>query len=568
MENKKLTFDKCKYGLFVHLVAGLSIRSDGTTPESLNDFADNFDVASFADAVMQMGVQYMVLTSWHYKMRPLYPSAVTEKWRPGNSVRRDLLGEIIDAVNERGIAVILYTHPRDGHDFDDDEKIYMGWGLGTDGRHNDVPCAENFKYSIWNEYVTELYAELADRYAHKLMAFYTDGVGSYSGKDTHFEKNLQIVNYLTIRDIMKSRNPEIIMIQNYFGNLFSNDYAMPEGYFGYEDIMNMAHTEKWPVANKSFAICPFGGGWMPSADYVGKDARKMSVEDMVRFTVFDASCTSGGGLCWACSPYAEGNVWQTGVVECMTEVGKELNRFKEGIFNAEMSRSYPTISGDTLEGRDYTFFMTSHNGNYEYLHLMKKKTAVEFGSCEDGAELISPICLCKGVEIEKFEKTENGYSLLLSGEFDKTDTIIRFERVKNDPAPTTRWINDTDKRVRYEGEWKYCHLVGNKGDEGLLPHGCFEGDYHRTETEGASLFIAFDGDAVEVVANVRPGNSSAEVYVDGIFLATLYTDGAEKNRVTLFTSPKLHGGWHTLYVVNKENKPLEFDAVKIISRHK
>jgi hypothetical protein len=492
---------------------------------------------------------------------------VTEKWRPGNSVTRDLLGEIIDSANSKGVAVILYTHPRDGHDFEDDEKISMGWGLGTDGVHNDVPNGENFNYKTWNAYITELYTELADRYAHKLLAFYTDGVGSYSGKDTHFENNLQIVNYLTIRDIMKSRNPDIAMIQNYFGNIFSNDYAMPEGYFGYEDVMDMAHTEKWPVANKSLAICPFAGGWMPSADFVGKDARKMTVGDMLKYTMFDASCTAGGGLCWACSPYAEGNVWQTGVVECMTAVGDELLRRSEGFYNARPSMSYPTLSGDTLEGREYTFFMSSDDGRYEYLHLMKERKTLTIPASADGAELFSPVPLCDGVKVEGFEKSEGGYLLSLSGEFDETDTVIRFERVGGEAASTVSFINDTDKRIRYEGEWKYCHLVGNKGDEGLLPHGCFESDYHRTESAGASLFVAFEGDFAEVYGNLRRGNSSAGVYIDGIELGTLCTDSeTAHNRELLFRSGDLHGGWHTLYIVNKENKSFEFDALKIISR--
>ena len=74
MSDKKLSFEMCKYGVFVHLVAGLSIRSDGKLPETLDDFADNFDVEGFADAIARMRVQYLVVTSWHYKMRPLYPS--------------------------------------------------------------------------------------------------------------------------------------------------------------------------------------------------------------------------------------------------------------------------------------------------------------------------------------------------------------------------------------------------------------------------------------------------------------------------------------------------------------
>ena len=305
---------------------------------------------------------------------------------------------------------------------------------------------------------------------------------------------------------------------------------------------------------------------MPNADFVGKDATKMTTVDMLRYTMFDGSCTAGGGLCWACSPYAEGSVWQTGVVERMTELGEGLLRYGEGFYNARQSKSYPTVSGDTLEGRGYVFFMTSEDGEYEYMHLMKQEKMLTIPPSADGAEIYAPTSLCDGVEIQSFKESCEGYVLELSGELDEIDTVIRFRRRGGENAPKTITVNDADKRIRYEGEWKYCHLVGNKGEEGLLPHGSFESDYHRTESAGASLFLAFEGDAVEVYANMRGGNSTVGVYIDGIELDTVSTDSEKaKNRELIYSSCKLYGGWHTLYIVNKENKPFELDAVKIIS---
>ena len=75
----KKHFSKMKYGLFVHYVYELSPFSDGRIPNSLEEFADSFDVEAFADSVKAMAVEYVILTAWHYRMRPLYPSAVTER---------------------------------------------------------------------------------------------------------------------------------------------------------------------------------------------------------------------------------------------------------------------------------------------------------------------------------------------------------------------------------------------------------------------------------------------------------------------------------------------------------
>ena len=83
----------------------------------INQLASQFDAQSFANDVASFGVQYVKFTAWHKGMYPLYPSAKMTTWRGTNiSASIDLIGQMIDAVRTKGIAVMLYTHPRDGHD--------------------------------------------------------------------------------------------------------------------------------------------------------------------------------------------------------------------------------------------------------------------------------------------------------------------------------------------------------------------------------------------------------------------------------------------------------------------
>ena len=99
-------YEKLRYGFFVHYVADLTHcvgYMDGRKPQSYDEVADGFDVPGFAEALAQMQVEYLIFTSWHFRMIPLYPSEVTAKWRPDCCIRRDLLGEIIDAVRAKGI---------------------------------------------------------------------------------------------------------------------------------------------------------------------------------------------------------------------------------------------------------------------------------------------------------------------------------------------------------------------------------------------------------------------------------------------------------------------------------
>ena len=99
MSEQKFDFGKCKYGLFVHYVHGLSFFSDGRRPRDLSETVASFDAEGFAKDIAETGVQFLIFTAWHMNTVPLYPSKVNARWRGIEPIERDLLGEIIDAVN-------------------------------------------------------------------------------------------------------------------------------------------------------------------------------------------------------------------------------------------------------------------------------------------------------------------------------------------------------------------------------------------------------------------------------------------------------------------------------------
>lgn len=554
------SFKKRKYGFFVHFVHGLSQFADGRKPQSFEEALLGFDVEGFADAIASMGVEYLILTAWHAKMLPLYPSAVTEKYRGIKMPARDLLGEIIDAITARGIDMLLYTHPRDGHDFSPEEKIAIGWGADIAG---DKPDAASFDYDKWNAYVQALYSELLERYGKKLCGIYTDGTGPYSNKSAQYENTLQVVDYLKIRNIVKSANPELCLIQNHFGYLFSNDFEMPEGYFGFEEA-HFGDTGVIPAANKALAICPFEGGWWPSSARAEKDARRSEVEQLARFVIFNASCTAGGGTCFASGPYCEGSLFPLGVAEYMQELGQLMRARAESVLEAVPSTSYPTYSGDTMSSRKYRCYTASADGKYEYLHLLGRPEgdSVQIPLAADGARLSAPVSLCSGLRILDFKCLEDGYILHLAGDFDAVDSVIRFARTGAKNPPATEWINDSDKRLRFEGTWKYVFLTEAPETHSAL--GSYESDYHVSGGAGAAVFTYFEGDRVKLYGNKRPGNGSASVYIDGVYSGEVTEDSeAVENRALLFSSIHLYGGTHTLYVVSNQNAPFELDAICI-----
>lgn len=76
--------------------------------------AEMFDPAQWADVFEKSGARYIVLTSKHHEGFALWPSAEASKtWnRPWNSVeigpKRDLLGDLTDAVRKRGLRMGFY----------------------------------------------------------------------------------------------------------------------------------------------------------------------------------------------------------------------------------------------------------------------------------------------------------------------------------------------------------------------------------------------------------------------------------------------------------------------------
>jgi len=71
---------------------------------------DNFDVEKFANMVQSTGAGYVIWSStWQTYYFPA-PIQAIEQIEPGRISKRDLIGELADALNRRGIKLILYYH--------------------------------------------------------------------------------------------------------------------------------------------------------------------------------------------------------------------------------------------------------------------------------------------------------------------------------------------------------------------------------------------------------------------------------------------------------------------------
>lgn len=577
------TYEKLRYGLFVHYIAGMVHRKDGSSEEDINKSAEGFDVPGFVEDVASMGVEYLIFTAWHARAIPLYPSEVIKRWRSDKYIHRDLVGEIIDGLRNRGVRVILYTHPRDGHDFEDEDRTNCGWGEGcydiaSDtkyatnddvivGNMSDTPNPETFDYEKWNRYTMEMYQELAERYGSRIEGIWTDGMGPgrfIFGIHRSYPYEYPVVNYMDIRKIMKKKNPDIAMIQNSFGYLFSDDFTMTESFFDFE----RTHKDlgDWPACEKATAFCFSDGGWVASGTY-GKTNIFIDCDMMKKYVIFQATCASAGGTCLASGPYCGGG-WDEGIVEYMKEIGNCLKKLGDSVKNVIPSTSWPTISGDNMKSHNYIAACSSADREYEYIHILKlpEDGIVRLPASADGAKLAYPSPINSGVAVTEFCQNEDGISFKVDGNSDEIDIAIRFRRENNPNASRWIWINDNDKRIRYKVPeyWTYdCLKTLADGTELVNYIGCYDADTRRTATLGARFDTYFEGSEIELMVSTDPDGGVIDILLDDHCVATVSTcSSTHANRVAIYNSGELYGGIHTFSVVLKEGK-LEFDALHI-----
>lgn len=417
-------FRSLKVGCFVHYVWGghkvHTVDRQGNPPPSLDALADDFDVEAFASDMSSWGMEYVIFTAWHANLNALYPSAVLSKWGlPQHTSRRDLVGDVITALASRGIAVILYTHPRVGHDLEEEDRRLVGWGEGSDGPN---PIMEQFDYRRWNDFTNELYAEVMQRYGDRVLGIYVDEGSALGDSD-------RVVDYHRLRQTIKGKHPQVVMLHNYFGSLYTADLGDQEycrtREFGQPD------GGTWCANRMPVGAC-VGPLWWASVSG-DKPAVIYSAEDMLRFTVLQAGVnTLGGGMQWAVGPYYKGG-WEHGVAEVMQKLADLMTPIREAVCGVVASEAFPTRDGAYLNWVIWGAATDSVDGSRTYLHVLKppEGRSLHVGFSANRAEFDRASLLVGGKELE-WESSPSGYvvSLPEGVEWDPLNTVIVLHRVR------------------------------------------------------------------------------------------------------------------------------------------
>jgi len=430
--DKRERFRSYKVGCFIHYVWGgacqvITVAPSGNPPPSLNALADDFDVDAFAADMAAWGMEYVIFTAWHANLNTLFPSKAMASWGlSSHTSRRDLVGDVISALEAREIATILYTHPRDGHDLQEDDRRLVGWGSGSDGAN---PLMDQFDYKKWNDFTHDLYAEVMQRYGDRVLGIYVDE-GCALG-NSH-----RVVDYHRLRQTIKGQHPDVLMLQNYFGSVYTADIGDRE----YCRSGEFAHADggTWPANRMPVGTC-VGPTWWASIPRP-EDAVIYSAEDMLRFTVLQAGVnTLGGGTQWAVGPYYGGG-WENGVAEVMQRLADLMEPIGKAVRGVVASEAFPTRDGAYMNWVPWGAATDSPDGSRTYLHVLNtpEGRSLHVGVPANRTTFDRASLLVGGVELE-WNCSPSGYvvSLPEGVHWDPLNTVIVLHRAKDAPSNPT-----------------------------------------------------------------------------------------------------------------------------------
>ena len=530
-----------KYGVFVHYAPFYSANQYGKSSD-IQTTAEGFDAEGFARDIASTGAEYIIFTAWHARMNLLYPSQVMEQYRPGHCSQRDVIGDMLDALEPYDIDVWLYTHPYLGYHMSSSERVSTGYGEGNHPSDSNKPNPETFQYSKWNDFINEVYGELVDRYAGRIKGVFLDEGIPSAGMD-------EFVDFNRLRKTIKEANPSILMMQNFYGTNYSCDIGMKEygpgwGEFGQSD------EGLWPCYEIPVGVA-FSYDWMAKKS-AHVPVVRYTAQSMFRYTVFQAGCNiDGGGCSWAAGLYVGGG-WEKDVLSTLQQVGTWYSQRREALADTRPSTSYPLVSGTTIDQLPYGIVATkSKDSKKEYIHVLTPPEGKTLylplpgdGKVFDGAYLLEsdmPVSLTYA---------PNGVTITLPEEatWDELDTVLVLSVSQQDlPEYQAKYIRDTDTDIIYDGAWEYSRWERNSGD--------YEGDMHQSEAFGASVTYTFTGVGIAWLTPCSPMQREVKIWLDGEYqgVYSAYASSYEAQQMR-FRSTELQYGTHTIRIENSRGR--------------
>jgi hypothetical protein len=224
--------------------------------DNWNRLVDGFDVDGLASQLGSVGAPYFFLTigqgSGHYCAPNDAYDRITGV-KPSKCSRRNLIVDIADALQTKGIAMMAYV-PADGSWADHEARKGLGltkhW---SDGKPYTWP---EYRLPVFQKNWEDVCREWSVRFGAKVRGWWVDG--AYHRKERYPEN--EPPNLRTYAEALKAGNPDAIIAFNSGAN------ALVVAYSEYEEFTSGEMIGNLPVSEMGF-YRSFVQDRMPEADY-------------------------------------------------------------------------------------------------------------------------------------------------------------------------------------------------------------------------------------------------------------------------------------------------------------
>lgn len=375
-------FMDARFGMFIHWgLYSIPARGEWVRSEekiSISEYEKFFkefnpiyyNPKKWAKAAKEAGMKYAVMTAKHHDGFCLFDSRLTDYKSPNTPIKRDLIGEYIEAFREEGIKVGLYYSLIDWHH--EDYPAY-------NDRNHPMRGNEEFRdkkhdFSRYIEYFHGQVKELLSNYGKIDIMWFDFSYDDMTGEKWEASKLVKMIRNIQPDIIIdnrlggniKSKNPEI----------YSGDFSSPEQIIPPGGITNeLDEPIPWE------ACITMNNHW----GYCSMDKDFKSPKQLIRGLV---ECVSkNGNLLLNVGPNAKGEIPEESLI-ILKEIGKWMRQNGESIYGCTSS-SLPKP-----EWGRYT-----KKGNTLYAHIYDRGIGcINFNNLEgkiSGARL-----LCDGSEIK------------------------------------------------------------------------------------------------------------------------------------------------------------------------
>ena len=149
---------KCRYGVGVHWTAQ-TVPHHGE-PLPFQRAVDAFKLKEFVGQVRQAGADYLLFTATHALQMLPAPNPVIDRILPGRTCKRDLIGELAEALAVHGLPLLVYYN----HSCNGNDDLEWRKAVGYDGQDKSI-LAKNLMGVIgW----------MGERYKDKIKAWWFD----------------------------------------------------------------------------------------------------------------------------------------------------------------------------------------------------------------------------------------------------------------------------------------------------------------------------------------------------------------------------------------------------------